>query len=61
MTTPTDKDAIIKRLEAKNAYLQKRVDAQAEEIESLTLELQARAHAHTEEARRRSWGGNGRY
>ena len=61
MTTPTDKDAIIKRLEAKNDLLQKRLDRLLEENENLILELQARVQSSTEEARSRSWGGNGRY
>ena len=61
MTKPTDKDATIKRLQEKNDLMQRRVDALLQENESLMLELQARVSQHTEEARRKSWGGNGRY
>ena len=61
MTDPTDKDATIKRLQAKNNYLQKQIDALAEKNELLMLELQARMQSAVDEARRKSWGGNGRY
>jgi hypothetical protein len=56
-----EREAQLRSLQQRNDYLQKRVDAQAEEIENLTLELQARVSQNTEEARRKSWGGNGRY
>ena len=61
MTKPTDKDATIKRLERRNEYLQRRLDRLAEDNERLTLELQARMQSSVDEARRKSWGGNGRY
>ena len=61
MTKPTDKDATIKRLQAQKQLLERRIDKLLEENESLMLELQARVSQHTEEARRKSWGGNGRY
>jgi hypothetical protein len=61
MTKPTDKDATIKRLQEKNDLMQRRVDALLQENESLMLELQARVQSSVEEARRKSWGGNGRY
>jgi len=61
MTSPTDKDAIIKRLERRNEYLQRRLDRLAEDNDRLMLELQARMQSSVEEARRKSWGGNGRY
>ncbi len=60
-TSPTDKDAEIKRLKARNEFLQKRLDRLSEENESLMLELQARMQSAVDEARRKSWGGNGRY
>jgi hypothetical protein len=62
MTKPTDdKDATIKRLQQRNDYLQKQIDVLAEKNEMLLLELQARVQSSVEEARRKSWGGNGRY
>ena len=61
MTKPTDKDAIIKRQQQTIDLLKRRIDKLLEENESLMLELQARVSQHTEEARRKSWGGNGRY
>ena len=61
MTDPIDKDAMIKRLERKNELLQRRVDRLAEDNELLMLELQARAKSSIDDARKKSWGGNGRY
>jgi hypothetical protein len=61
MTKPTDKDATIKRLQEKNDLMQRRVDALLQENESLMLELQARVQSSVDDARRKSWGGNGRY
>lgn len=61
MTNPTDKDAEIRRLRAQKQLLEKRIDKLLEENESLILELQARAQRDVNEARVRSWGGNGRY
>jgi hypothetical protein len=61
MTKPTNKDATINNLRDLNKLLQKRVDALLEENEGLMLELQARVKSSTDEARRKSWGGNGRY
>jgi hypothetical protein len=61
MTKPTDKDATIKRLQAKNQLLQKRVDVLLQENENLILDLQARVQSSVDDARRKSWGGNGRY
>jgi hypothetical protein len=62
MTKPTDdKDATINNLRDLNKLLQKRVDALLEENEGLMLELQARVQSSVDEARRKSWGGNGRY
>jgi chaperonin cofactor prefoldin len=61
MTKPTDKDATIKRLQDKNQLLQKRIDTLLEDNDRLMLELQARMQSSVEEARRKSWGGNGRY
>jgi hypothetical protein len=60
MTKPTDKDAI-KRLQEKNQLLQKRIDTLLEDNDRLMLELQARVQSSVDEARRKSWGGNGRY
>jgi hypothetical protein len=61
MTKPTDKDATINNLRDLNKLLQKRVDALLEENEGLLLELQSRVQSSVDEARRKSWGGNGRY
>ena len=61
MTHPIDKDAIIKNLQDRNQLLQKRVNTLAEENDRLMLELQSRVKASTDDARRKSWGGNGRY
>lgn len=61
MTHPTDKDSLIRQLERRNELLQRRVDKLSEENERLVLELQARVKSSTDEARRKSWGGNGRY
>ena len=61
MTDPIDKDALIRRLERRNEYLQRRLDRLAEDNDRLMLELQARMQSSVEEARRKSWGGNGRY
>ena len=61
MTDPADKDATIKRLRAQKQLLEKRIDKLLEENESLILELQSRVKSSTDEARRKSWGGNGRY
>jgi hypothetical protein len=61
MTKPTDRDATIKRLQEKNDLMQRRVDALLQENESLMLELQARVQSSVDDARRKSWGGNGRY
>jgi hypothetical protein len=61
MTKPTDKDATIKRLQQRNDYLQKQIDVLAEKNELLLLELQARVQSSADDARRKSWGGNGRY
>jgi hypothetical protein len=61
MTKPTDKDATINNLRDLNKLLQKRVDALLEENEGLMLELQARVQSSVDDARRKSWGGNGRY
>jgi hypothetical protein len=61
MTKPTDKDATIKRLQETNDLLKRRVDALLEDNERLMLELQARAQSSVDDARRKSWGGNGRY
>ena len=61
MTDPIDKDAIIRRLERRNEFLQRRLDRLAEDNDRLMLELQARMQSSVEEARRKSWGGNGRY
>jgi hypothetical protein len=61
MTKPTDKDATIKRLQEKNQLLQKRIDTLLEDNDRLLLELQARAQSSVDDARRKSWGGNGRY
>jgi hypothetical protein len=60
MTKPTDKDAI-KRLQEKNQLLQKRIDTLLEDNDRLMLELQARVQSSVDDARRKSWGGNGRY
>jgi hypothetical protein len=60
MTKPTDKDAI-KRLQEKNQLLQKRIDKLLDDNDRLMLELQARVQSSVDEARRKSWGGNGRY
>jgi cell division septum initiation protein DivIVA len=56
-----EREAHLRRLEEKNDLLQRRVDALLQENESLTIELQARMQSSVEEARRKSWGGNGRY
>jgi hypothetical protein len=61
MTKPTDKDATIKRLQEKNQLLQKRIDKLLEDNDRLMLELQARVQSSVDDARRKSWGGNGRY
>jgi chaperonin cofactor prefoldin len=61
MTKPTDKDATIKRLQDKNQLLQKRIDTLLEDNDRLMLELQARVQSSVDDARRKSWGGNGRY
>jgi hypothetical protein len=61
MTKPTDKDATIKLLQEKNQLLQKRIDRLLEDNENLVLDLQASAQKQQDEARRKSWGGNGRY
>jgi hypothetical protein len=61
MTKPADKDATIKRLQEKNQLLQKRIDTLLEDNDRLLLELQARAQSSVDDARRKSWGGNGRY
>jgi hypothetical protein len=61
MTKPTDKDATIKRLQGKNQLLQKRIDTLLEDNDRLMLELQARVQSSVDDARRKSWGGNGRY
>jgi chaperonin cofactor prefoldin len=61
MTDPIDKDALIRRLERRNEFLQRRLDRLAEDNDRLMLELQARMQSSVEEARRKSWGGNGRY
>jgi acetyl-CoA carboxylase carboxyltransferase component len=56
-----EREAKLRSLEERNDLLQKRVDALLEENESLMLELQARVQSSADEARRKSWGGNGRY
>jgi hypothetical protein len=61
MTKPTDKDATIKLLQEKNQLLQKRIDRLLEDNENLVLDLQASAQKQQDDARRKSWGGNGRY
>jgi hypothetical protein len=61
MTKPFDKDDTIKRLQDKNQLLQKRIDTLLEDNDRLLLELQARAQSSVDDARRKSWGGNGRY
>jgi hypothetical protein len=61
MTKPTDRDATIKRLQEKNQLLQKRIDKLLEDNDRLLLELQARVQSSVDDARRKSWGGNGRY
>ena len=61
MTDPIDKDALIRRLERRNEFLQRRLDRLAEDNDRLMLELQARMQSSVEDARRKSWGGNGRY
>jgi hypothetical protein len=61
MTKPTDKDATIKRLQDKNQLLQKRIDTLLEDNDRLLLELQSRVQSSVDDARRKSWGGNGRY
>jgi hypothetical protein len=61
MTDPIDKDAHIKRLERRNELLQRRLDRLLEDNERLLLELQTRMQSSVEDARRKSWGGNGRY
>jgi hypothetical protein len=61
MTKPTDKDATIKLLQEKNQLLQKRIDRLLEDNENLVLDLQAIAQKQQDDARRKSWGGNGRY
>jgi chaperonin cofactor prefoldin len=61
MTDPIDKDALIRRLERRNEFLQRRLDRLAEDNDRLTLALQASAQKVQDEARRKSWGGNGRY
>ena len=61
MTDPIDKDALIRRLERKNEFLQRRLDRLAEDNDRLMLELQARMQLSVDDARRKSWGGNGRY
>ena len=61
MTDPIDKDALIRRLERRNEFLQRRLDRLLEDNDRLMLELQVRMQTSVEEARRKSWGGNGRY
>lgn len=61
MTKPIDKDTIIRSLRARNKLLQKRVDCLAEDVERLTIEALTKADKSQAEARRKSWGGNGRY
>jgi hypothetical protein len=62
MTKPTDdKDATINNLRDLNKLLQKRIDTLLEDNDRLMLELQARVQSSVDEARRKSWGGNGRY
>jgi hypothetical protein len=61
MTDPIDKDALIRRLERGNEALVRRNKRLAKEIESLQLELLTKVSQHTDDARRKSWGGNGRY
>jgi hypothetical protein len=56
-----EREAHLRRLEEKNDLLQRRVDALLQENESLMLELQARVQSSVDDARRKSWGGNGRY
>jgi len=61
MTDPIDKDALIRRLERRNEFLQRRLDRLLDDNERMVLELQTRMQSSVEEARRKSWGGNGRY
>jgi len=61
MTDTIDKDALIRRLERRNEFLQRRLDRLLEDNERLMLELQTRMQSSVEDARRKSWGGNGRY
>jgi hypothetical protein len=61
MTKTIDKDATIERLQEKNQLLQKRIDKLLDDNDRLMLELQARVQSSVDEARRKSWGGNGRY
>jgi hypothetical protein len=61
MTDPIDKDALIRRLERRNELLQRRLDRLLEDNDRLMLELQTRMQSSVEDARRKSWGGNGRY
>jgi hypothetical protein len=62
MTKPTDdKDATINNLRDLNKLLQKRIDTLLEDNDRLMLELQARVQSSVDDARRKSWGGNGRY
>jgi hypothetical protein len=56
-----ERDAYVRRLEERNAFLQKRVDALLQENEGLIIDLQKKVQSSVDEARRKSWGGNGRY
>jgi hypothetical protein len=55
-----ERDAYVRRLEERNAFLQKRVDALLQENEGLIIDLQKKVQSSVDEARRKSWGGNGR-
>jgi acetyl-CoA carboxylase carboxyltransferase component len=56
-----EREAKLRSLEERNDFLQKRVDALLEDNDRLMLELQARVQSSVDDARRKSWGGNGRY
>jgi acetyl-CoA carboxylase carboxyltransferase component len=56
-----EREAQLRRLEEKNDLLQKRIDTLLEDNDRLMLELQARVQSSVDDARRKSWGGNGRY
>jgi signal transduction protein with GAF and PtsI domain len=56
-----EREDYVRRLEERNALLQKRVDVLLQENEGLIIDLQKKVQSSVDEARRKSWGGNGRY